>query len=391
MKKLIDEIIYIDSEEKFKEVKENYRREQAIYYTCSNCGKKFIKSTIRAMTSMNKVCCTCASKQAVLQKYGVENVFQLDKFKEKIKETNLKKYGSENPFAFGSEKYNSYIKEKYGVDNVFQSEDIKQKIRKTCKEKYGDEFAVRTESVKEKIKQTCIKRYGVESTLSSPEIRHRIESTNLERYGSKVACPFGSEKQRKIIKDKYGVDNVSQLESVKRKKEETCLKHYGTDNPFKVDSIKNQIKDTLIEKYGVEHPLQNPELFKKSKNKYFYDDINFDSSWELAFWIYNKNFLHKNIKKETTHFKYEYNGEEFIYFPDFEIDGQFYEIKGDHFFENGKMINPWNRDEDEKAQAKFECMIQNHVNILTYKDVEICLNWVACTYGNDYISSFRRN
>ena len=390
MKKLVDEIIYIDSEEKFKEIKENYRREQAIYYTCSNCGKKFIKSTIRAMTSINKICCACASKQAVFKKYGVENVFQVEKFKEKIKETNLKKYGSEIPFAFGGEKYNNYIKEKYGVDNVFQSDEIKQKIRKTNKEKYGDECASRTNIVKDKIKQTCLEKYGVEAALASDIIRKKIEETNIDRYGSKVACPFGSDKFQNIIQEKYGTDNVSKLDSIKRKKESTCIQHFGVNNPFKSELVKSKIKETMVEKYGVEYPLQNPELFKKSKNKYFYNGLNFDSSWELAFWIYNRDFLHKNVKRETISFKYTYNNEEYVYFPDFEIDGELYEIKGDHFFENGKMVNPWNHDDDEKAQAKYECMLKNSVNILTYENIKSCLDWVNETYGTDYIFKFRR-
>ena len=33
MKKIVDEIIYIDTEEKFNDIKQNYKRELKIYYT----------------------------------------------------------------------------------------------------------------------------------------------------------------------------------------------------------------------------------------------------------------------------------------------------------------------------------------------------------------------
>ena len=35
----------------------------------------------------------------------------------------------------------------------------------------------------------------------------------------------------------------------------------------------------------------------KTKSKYIYEDINFDSSWELIFWLYNKEVLNNNITR----------------------------------------------------------------------------------------------
>ena len=389
-KKIVDEIIYIDSEEKFNDIKQNYKREQAIYYTCSNCGKTYIKSTIRRMITFNKLCNACTVKQRMLEKYGVENPFQLLEVKEKIKKTNKEKYGSENPYAFGQDRYKQIIKEKYGVDNVFQADEIKEKIKKTNISKYGVESPSQSKVIQEKIKKTCIEKYGTEYAVSSPIIRKKIEDTNLEKYGRIVACPFSCDKYKNIIKEKYGVDNVSMLEEIKIKKEKTCIKHFGVKNPFQSSEIKNKIKETMIQKYGVEHALQFEDFFNKSKIKYVYNNIAFDSSWELAFWIYNKEFLKNNIKKEVPCLTYIYNNKEYKYFPDFEIDGQLYEIKGDHFFENGKMINPWNRNDDDKAQAKYICMLNNNVTILKFNEIKTCIEWVNITYGSDFLKKFRR-
>jgi len=70
---------------------------------------------------------------------------------------------------------------------------------------------------------------------------------------------------KKTCIDKYGVENPSQLDTVKDKKIETTLKHYGVENPFQSDKLKDKIKDTNLIKYGVENPLQNKEIMDKVK------------------------------------------------------------------------------------------------------------------------------
>lgn len=91
-------------------------------YWCKNCKSN----------SISKGC---------FKKYGLNNVFQLEKVKEKIKETNMKTYGCE--FAMQNkdvqEKTKCTNKEKYGVEYQMQLEENKIKSRKTCKLKYGVE------------------------------------------------------------------------------------------------------------------------------------------------------------------------------------------------------------------------------------------------------------
>lgn len=391
MKIIQDDPIYILNDDQVKHLKEHFKREQVIFYTCSICGKKNIKSTLRAVKSAYKLCIVCASKKAVKEKYGVDNVFQLEKVKEKIKQTNIKRYGVENPFSFNGERYKKFVKEKYGVDNVFQNEEIKEKIKKTNLKKYGTESISKSKKIKEITKQHNLEKYNVEYPIQLEEIKEKIRKSNLEKYGSVAPIPFGSDKFKKIIKEKYGVDNISKSDDIKRKKELTCLKHFGFLNPLESKEIREKIKQTMIQKYGVEHALQYPEFFNKSKYKYFYNNIKFDSSWELAFWIYNKEYLNKNIIREPCKFEYYFNNKKYIYYPDFSIDRIFYEIKGDHFFENRKMINPFNRKDDNRMQEKYNCMISNNVKILLYNDIKPMLNYVNLKYGINYLSSFRKN
>lgn len=58
-----------------------------------------------------------------------------------------------------------------------------------------------------------------------------------------------------------------------------------------------------------------------------YKGIYCSSTWELCFLIYHLD-QGSNISRCLKKFKYEYNGKEHNYYPDFEIDNIIYEIKG---------------------------------------------------------------
>lgn len=60
----------------------------------------------------------------------------------------------------------------------------------------------------------------------------------------------------------------------------------------------------------------------------WYKDIPYDSSFELAFIIYNIECLHKKVERFKGYRTYIYNNETHKYFPDFIIDGKIYEVKG---------------------------------------------------------------
>lgn len=63
--------------------------------------------------------------------------------------------------------------------------------------------------------------------------------------------------------EKYGVENPSQLEEVKLKKEQTSIKNFGVSNPMFSKEVKNKIKETFKEKYNVDCTFQIPEVAKK--------------------------------------------------------------------------------------------------------------------------------
>lgn len=89
-----------------------------------------------------------------------------------------------------------------------------------------------------------------------------------------------------------------------------------------------------ISKSHINYALRNPEKFIKTKGnyrtqRYYYDNIIFDSSWELITYIY---FKHKNINIQRCYFsyKYIYDNKEHVYFPDFYLPdtNKLIEVKG---------------------------------------------------------------
>lgn len=69
---------------------------------------------------------------------------------------------------------------------------------------------------------------------------------------------------------------------------ETNIKKYGTINPFASGYIKAKIKKTWLNN-GYDHPMHNHAIASKTIVNYTYDNKNFDSSWELALYIWLKD------------------------------------------------------------------------------------------------------
>ena len=113
---------------------------------CDYCGDnytlKYVTYTHRK--SKNKDCCgkpQCTgqkAKEIIKNKYGVNNVRELEWVNEKINSTNLEKYGCKNPF--GNSKVMEKIKksnlEKYGVDHISKTDEWKEKFSKKMKQFY---------------------------------------------------------------------------------------------------------------------------------------------------------------------------------------------------------------------------------------------------------------
>lgn len=109
-----------------------------------------------------------------------------------------------------------------------------------------------------------------------------------------------------------------------------------------------------------------PNAYKKYKSGW-YHGIHCDSSWELAFIIYCEDHcIHP--KRNTMFLEYTYKNKKYKYYPDFNINGKLYEIKG---YEN------------EKAKAKHEQ--HPEVEYIDKYKMKKYLDYVISTYGKDFI------
>jgi len=103
-------------------------------YTCTEEGKRYLSEKRKNRTKEEILECDKKLKQTCLERYGIERPSKLKSIQEKVKETNLKKYGGT---GFASKEINEKIKlkiiEKYGVDNISKLEEIKRKKIETEK------------------------------------------------------------------------------------------------------------------------------------------------------------------------------------------------------------------------------------------------------------------
>ena len=81
------------------------------------------------------------------------------------------------------DKIKETVSERYGVDNAFQYEKFKQKSKDTNKENYGVEYSSQSPEFRQNVSNTVMEKYGVDNILKSTYIQQKIKNTNMERYG----------------------------------------------------------------------------------------------------------------------------------------------------------------------------------------------------------------
>lgn len=224
--------------------------------------------------------------------------------------------------------------------------------------------------MKEIKKQTFLKKYGVDNPSKDMSVKEKTAKTNI---------------------GKYGYANPLMNPDIRKKSEVTCLSRYGETSYSKTAEYSRKVKMSNMEKFGVEYPNQDPDIRKAAQKRYSYDGISFDSKPELALYIWARDNEVDFEYQPEKRIEYEYDGVVHVYQPDFVIAGELYELKGPHFFENGKMINPFDRSMDGVYEAKHQCMIRNGVKILTDAQYVEYIDYVAEKYGAGYLDGFKTN
>ena len=134
-------------------------------------------------------------RESLYKKYGAYDVMHIPHILQKIKNTNLKKFGVEFPLQ--------QLKK--------ENSEIYQKISQTCINKFGVDSPLKNKEVREKIKQTNIQKYGVDNPLKNKEIREKIKQTNIQKYG--VDNPLKNKEIWKKSQDNRQISSKSKLEN----------------------------------------------------------------------------------------------------------------------------------------------------------------------------------
>lgn len=249
------------------------------------------------------------------------------------------------------------------------SDERKRLYAETCKKNYGVENISQYDGTKRKKEEKALAKYGVKNVSQAPEVKATIAKTNRGRYGASV-----------YLASKQGIEH--------RKK--SCLERYGVDSFSKTTMHVEKMKAANRKNYGVDWPQQNKDFMRNMQKRYTYDGMNFDSSIELAVYIWCKDNHIEFEYQPNVVLYYDYDGSQHVYEPDFLIEGRLVEVKGDHFFrEDGTMQNPYDHSQDALYEAKRQCMLKNGVEIWRVDDYQKYVDYVKNTYGKDYLKQFK--
>lgn len=339
-------------------------------FLLSKRGSKYLKVI---------TCCKDCGKEFEVYLYRLKDGFLC----RKCKIANTKKSITESEKEIIKEKIKKTCLEKYGVSNVFKNENVKEKSKRTMKEKYGCENARSLQ-----LDSSYIKKHKEKKRVELPEEfvleKHfeELKDLKVSKWENRDEQTRRQilEKRKQTCLEKYGVEFVAQSEKVKQTVRQNNLKKWGFESPSSSPLVKEKIEKTFREKYGSNHP----------NFSFIFGGQVFDSSWELAVWIYAKD-LKLPIEREPVKLEYEFEGKMHTYYPDFRLNGKLIEVKGPQFFKEGKMVNPFDSSMNDLFEAKHQCGLKNGVEFWGKEDIEPILNYVNEKYTKDFIPLFSKN
>ena len=150
-----------------------------------------------------------------------------------------------------------------------------------------------------------------------------------------------------------------------------------------------------LEKYGSFNNRKKVEETKledreeSPKKKYVCEGLSFDSSWELAFYIMNKDAGHK-VVREPLMIPYESRGITYYYIPDFSVNGSLYEMKGsqlikdDVWVPSSESLRETSDPEalKEKMRDKQKCAEANGVQVIDHVKIKPYLLYCTAKFGS---------
>lgn len=236
-------------------------------------------------------------------------------------DTWVEKYGS-------MEKYKEHLKsaieqgmiEKYGVPHNSMIHATVQKRSATMRNK--------TEKEKEQIlnrkNESLAKKYGSVEEFWTHQ-REQSLKTKEERYGNRNFT--NPEKTKKTVKERYGVDNVFQYDSIKQKTKETLMRKYGVEFYSKTAEYHNKVATTNMRKYGVPSYLSSEDCKEKSMKT-------FNERYGVDWYVLTPECIEsrriKNDSEPNKYFAQMLDSNQIEYTREFRIKNFIYDFKVDN-------------------------------------------------------------
>jgi len=229
-------------------------------------------------------------------------------------------------------------------DNCGNIKKIKyQLFNKLTKNNTKDYYCNNKECINKSRQIAIQEKYGFNNVFQLNDIKDKIKETNLEKYGVKNPQQNKEikEKTEKTNLEKYGVKNPFQSEIFKDKLVKTNIKKYGVKYPSQSEEIKEKMYSTSIKNYGFKYPTQNREhLYKRFNVGYrieYIDGLSCQGGYEKDFIL---KFKDKVRIENGLSIEYYYNGEKKVYhsdyyLPDFNL---VVEIKSTYWYELNKEL-----------------------------------------------------
>lgn len=416
----------------FNEFKKSYRSDDEAWfcllhniepYKCEICGElaKFtgsVKSKILGYTTTCENCSSnAASNKLNIYHNTIKKRLDIDKKKifEKRKQTNLQKYGDENYTLFGSQSFKNNLKEKYGYEYNTQIPEVKEKIKKTNLERYGvtcnlkldkkhltDNWTLKARTQR---KINSLKKYGYESPNQCPDIIKKQKEGLIKHYGSLEEAykkKYELNKKTKLLK--YGDENYHNKEQMLK----TLL-----DRHINFENENNCLRYTkVLELYGqgwksLNIPIIHSGRFRYISNEYIpqikkyseeQHNLKSESKLELELYNYIKSLINYRIYQHSKNIiyddkqKYELD----IYIPKLNIafefngiywhsnlylDKYYHQLKTKLCYKNNiQLIHIWENDwVNNKEQIKHQIK-----ELFEGKDCSK-YNWVSTKDYDNYI------
>ena len=195
---------------------------------------------------------------------------------DKIKSTNIKKYGVEYGLSSKEiiKKKNQTVKEKYGVDNVSQLKDVSDKKKQTCLKNYGVEWILSDQSKKEK---AVYEKYGIANVRKLKSVQDKISNTrrgnffdyliNSDRLKNRVVPLFSKDEyvnggyysNYKFRCCKCNNEFLDCLEDGDIPRCSICYKNSSVFEKEITDFVRNILKDKVVEENN-RHILNKGEV-----------------------------------------------------------------------------------------------------------------------------------